>query len=158
MARGRARDVSLDAIVERLHRGDIPATVVQTGGGVATIFAGDLDRDGEAPVLAGPGWFSPGPYSGPAYASTEEFFIGPDFDRTPAHLLGLSVADERSGRFLYQAQASDGVDSLTRKIATMVSATAPAWSRHVHPQARRELTAQDWGLMRRNPRKRYRNR
>ena len=61
-------------------------------------------------------------------------------------------------RYRYAATPSDTVDTLTRRIATMVSTTAPAWSRHVGPKGHVDLTPAHWGLMRRNPRKRYRNR
>lgn len=82
---------SLDAVVAALRDASIPAYVAQTGGGIATIFAGtpvkatttdhlnEPHEYDQYPILAGPGWFE-GPGWTDGHASTAEFYIGPDDD------------------------------------------------------------------------------
>lgn len=56
----------------------IEAVVEQTGGEVATIYAGHYALDVERwPVAAGPGWFTDRSWS-QAYGSLDDFYIGPD--------------------------------------------------------------------------------
>jgi hypothetical protein len=75
-------DFSLDRVAGALNARGIAAEVDQTGGGTATLFAGErfFDRDGEPrwQVLAGPGWFEGPGMLGDAMAATEEFSVGLD--------------------------------------------------------------------------------
>lgn len=88
-----APDIDLDAIVAAIVKVGIPAYVEMTGGGVATIYAGEAHdhtetiRFGPAAgetitykrwqALAGPGWFE-GPGYTVARASRTDFYVGPD--------------------------------------------------------------------------------
>lgn len=74
--------LNLDRIVELLHaQGHTEASVEQTGGGTATIYAGPLVPHKEYPdiethaIAAGPGWFE-GPWWTNGRATSDEFFIG----------------------------------------------------------------------------------
>lgn len=76
----------LDAVVEAVTRQGIPAYVEMTGGGVATIYAGEREEvivDGlrymEHPIAAGPGWFE-GPNYTLGTATTDDFYIGRNND------------------------------------------------------------------------------
>jgi hypothetical protein len=92
-------EISMDRVCELLRARGIPAYVEQTGGGVATIYAGKLEpvqepvyrwapeggreRAGTTTVerwqaVAGPGWFEPG-WQNPR-ADLSDFSIGPDDD------------------------------------------------------------------------------
>jgi hypothetical protein len=73
-------EFSMDAVVELLReRGVANAHVEQTGGGVATIFAGptyeEPDYGTRYAVCAGPGRYGP-----PNVADTTDFYVGPDDD------------------------------------------------------------------------------
>jgi hypothetical protein len=91
--------LNLETICDMLRAKGIPAYVEQTGGGCATIYAGEsFERtepmyswaSGERevighgtetrfPALAGPGWFD-GPGWTEGRADTADFYIGPDDD------------------------------------------------------------------------------
>jgi hypothetical protein len=92
-------ELSLDAIVDLLRRGDIPAVVEQTGGGCATIQIGDLFTDAAGaeryPILCGPGWFE-GPRWKNARGDTEDLYVGPDDDGVadPVSLRGVRTEAE----------------------------------------------------------------
>lgn len=80
---------SMDAVVDALQKGGIPAYVEQTGGGCATIYAGgqhvheerypngDVDRWNRWNVAAGPGWFE-GPDWTQGTAALGEFSVSPN--------------------------------------------------------------------------------
>lgn len=74
-------EFSLDRIAGALNARGIAAEVDQTGGGTATLFAGErfFDRDGEPrwQVIAGPGYFD---QHGMALADTADFSLGLDND------------------------------------------------------------------------------
>jgi hypothetical protein len=92
--------INLGEVTEGLRKQGIPAYVEQTGGGVATIYAGEpSDReeplyvwqDGVRtqtgtqtvkrwPAVAGPGWFEGLWTDANARAQTDEFVIGLDDD------------------------------------------------------------------------------
>lgn len=71
---------SMDAVVDLVRAAGIFACVAQTGGGTATIFAGQsyIDNEGDEryPSVAGPGYYSWG--HGPNAGSLFEFVVGPD--------------------------------------------------------------------------------
>lgn len=71
--------LNLDLIVALLAEHGVAAYVEQTGGGCATVLAGEVRSDGHAVAAAGPGWFE-GPGWTHGRADTDEFFIGPDDD------------------------------------------------------------------------------
>jgi hypothetical protein len=115
--------VDLDALAVALRERGHDAMVEQTGGNVATLYAGPqaLDRRGEPrwAAAAGPGWFE-----GPAqevFADTTELYVGPDGDDTwevavPAHAstgqivtLLIAVIDDvqaQRGRFSQACEAA----------------------------------------------------
>lgn len=76
-------ELNFDSICELLRAQGIPAYVEQTGGGCATIYAGEPDRtDPDWPrfaAVAGPGWFE-GPGWTNGRGDTGEFYVGPDDD------------------------------------------------------------------------------
>lgn len=78
-----AEQLNLDEVVRILKDKGIDAYVEQTGGGTATIFAGNQFIDGYGTnryqACAGPGWFE-GPNFTEARADTSEFYVGPDDD------------------------------------------------------------------------------
>jgi hypothetical protein len=82
-------DIDMDAVVAYVEALGHRAFVEQTGGGVATIYAGrrapDTNGDLRWSAAAGPGWFE-GPGFRRPRADTCEFYIGPDDDgeATPA--------------------------------------------------------------------------
>lgn len=75
--------IDLDAVVDRMKAQGVDAYVEQTGGGVATIYAGpaytDAEGDQRWSVVAGPGWFE-GPGWHAPRADLAEFCYGPDDD------------------------------------------------------------------------------
>lgn len=92
--------IDLDAVVAELALLGIPAIVEQTGGGTATVYAGEPHDDGgdgaeRYPVAAGPGHFTgPGWTRGRAYR--EEFSVGVNDDGlTDSHYppAGATAAD-----------------------------------------------------------------
>lgn len=97
----------MDAIVTALKsRYQIPAYVEQTGGGCATIYAGEAvqicEVEGEPhynqyPVLAGPGWFEGPGFTNPR-ATTAEFYIGTyDSDDDDGYVTLADEFDDGSG-------------------------------------------------------------
>jgi hypothetical protein len=115
--------VDLDALAVALRERGHDAMVEQTGGNVATLYAGPqaLDRRGEArwAAAAGPGWFE-GPAQ-EAFADTTELYVGPDGNDTwevavPAHAstgqivtLLVAVIDDvqaQRGRFSQACEAA----------------------------------------------------
>lgn len=74
-------EIDMQAVCDDLKAMGIPAFVQQTGGGVATIYAGepytDPIDDEWYPAVAGPGWFD-GPGWIRPFANPEDFYIGPD--------------------------------------------------------------------------------
>jgi hypothetical protein len=148
---------SYDAIVKKLHGWDIPAYVEQTGGGVATIFVGPLDKEGYTPVAMGPGWFE-GPGWTDGRGSTDEFWIGPDQWAVESGLLGITDAQVRP--LEYEAKHSDTVESLAGRAATLFHRFSRVWGEHLEAEKRhKDLTPRDWGTFRlrsRSSRARYR--
>lgn len=81
-AYGNVDFVNLDRICDWLHLYGVPAYVEQTGGGCATIYAGEqIDRFGDGDlywqIAMGPGWFE-GPAWTNGHAVIGDFYIGPD--------------------------------------------------------------------------------
>jgi hypothetical protein len=86
-------ELDFDKIVALLKGKGINAYVEQTGGGTATIYAGELKARGKGAAIgaekvfdddrwdasAGPGWFA-GPGWTRGRGGTEEFYVGPDDD------------------------------------------------------------------------------
>lgn len=79
--------IDMDAVCELLSQRGVAAYVEYTGGGCATIRAGEQFTDAEGtqrwPALAGPGWFDPPmgtPGGSRAFAHPDEFYVGPDDD------------------------------------------------------------------------------
>jgi hypothetical protein len=72
---------SLDRLCDVMRAAGFPAYVEHTGGGVATIYAGEpVDEEGWGPryvVLVGPGYFEKG---GSAYVEASDGVLGPDTD------------------------------------------------------------------------------
>lgn len=72
--------IDLDAVCAELHKMGHKAYVEMTGGGVATIYAGEkfIGPDGydSYPTLGGPGWFTEPGYKR-AFAQAGDFYIGP---------------------------------------------------------------------------------
>lgn len=91
--------LNLDTICTLLRERGIPAYVEQTGGGVATIYAGEQnipDPSGEWmrwQALAGPGWFE-GPGWSNGRGHTSDFAIGPDDDGETRPLFASDDWDE----------------------------------------------------------------
>lgn len=75
--------ISLDHVVSVLRGSGVDGHVEQTGGGVATIYAGPpyIDTEGftRYPAVAGPGWFEGSGFTDPR-ADLDEFCVGPDDD------------------------------------------------------------------------------
>lgn len=68
-------ELNMDIIVGMIEQEGVSAFVAQTGGGTATLYAGEPDADGQYPVAAGPGVFG---YGEPSIADDREFGFGPD--------------------------------------------------------------------------------
>jgi hypothetical protein len=73
------KTLDLQKVCDLLKGADIPAYVEQTGGGIATIFAGKMDADDRYEAVAGPGWFD-GPGWTLPRGDTSGFSVGPDTD------------------------------------------------------------------------------
>lgn len=91
-------NLDMDKIVDLLRAGGITAYVEQTGGGCATIYAGEsyVDSHGDEryPVLAGPGWFE-GPNWTIARGDTDDFSVGLDDDgETPSDITDTEATEE----------------------------------------------------------------
>lgn len=80
--------VNMDKIAELVRAKGVPCYVEMTGGGVATIYAGEsfqghgwsnTELDTMYPVLAGPGGFN-SPEYGFSVGYLHDFYIGPDGD------------------------------------------------------------------------------
>jgi hypothetical protein len=82
------REIDMQEVVDELHRRGVHAYVEQTGGGVATIYAGpqheDEDEGMRWAALAGPGWFEGGSDGRSLFtlprADLADFYVGPDDD------------------------------------------------------------------------------
>lgn len=76
-----SREINLDTVAELVRAEGIACVAEQTGGGVATLFAGMEDPDtGRRAACAGPGWFERVErldFLDPR-ASDAEFYVGPD--------------------------------------------------------------------------------
>jgi hypothetical protein len=76
-------ELNMQQVCEILKSKGIPAYVEQTGGGCATIYAGEPAPDSHGdlryPACAGPGVFNGPGWTNPS-ATTDEFYIGPDDD------------------------------------------------------------------------------
>lgn len=87
-------EFNLDRIAGELNSRGIAAEVDHTGGGTATLYAGErfFDRDGEPrwQMSAGPGWFEEPGY-GTARADTEDFSVGRDDDEYEIALSGTAL-------------------------------------------------------------------
>jgi hypothetical protein len=101
-------EIDMDQIAAKIIAAGHYAIVEQTGGSVATIFAGrtHLDEDGVTRYqqLAGPGHYTWG--HGPNTSHTEEFGWGPD--------------DDGEGPFI-EAEAGDDEASIARKIVAVLT-------------------------------------
>jgi len=93
-------DVNMDAVVAHVRELGYHANVEQTGGGTATIYAGepvDSWYDNEDfkrhPACAGPGVYGWGRRD--SVASSEEFAVGPDGDGDFLYIRDAGQADER---------------------------------------------------------------
>lgn len=82
------RTIDLDRVAEIVRDlSEGPCYVEQTGGGCATIYAGERDLPAIEPEIdpdwtrfhaaAGPGWFE-GPYWTNPRADLDDFYLGPD--------------------------------------------------------------------------------
>jgi len=75
--------IDLDALADALRERGHDAGVEQTGGGIATLYAGrlapDRHRDPRWSAAAGPGWFEAPGFRQP-FADPTDFYIGPDGD------------------------------------------------------------------------------
>lgn len=89
--------VDMDKVCDILKERGIPAYVEQTGGGCATVYAGEpWDEEGwgkRYPALAGPGWFE-GPGWTNARGDTDDFCIGLDDDGVGEFTMAEKVWDE----------------------------------------------------------------
>lgn len=90
--------LDFDHIAQLLREDDYHAHVAQTGGGTATIYAGNVYRDDRGderyPVLIGPGYFR-GPGWTNAAGDTDECYVGPDDDgETRPWFAGVMDNDE----------------------------------------------------------------
>lgn len=105
--------LDLDKVVALLKDKGVTAYVAQTGGGTATIYAGEMfyreeervrwngdvkevvgtDRIERFPALAGPGWFD-GPGWTNGRADTSDFCVGPDDDGVSDPLFATDEWDE----------------------------------------------------------------
>jgi hypothetical protein len=75
-------ELNLTTIVRRVRRAGVHAYLAQTGGGVATIYAGPVRVEGDAEyyaVAAGPGWFEGAGWRN-GRADDAEFTVGRDND------------------------------------------------------------------------------
>lgn len=111
------RELNLDRIVEILvnqHRLD-QAYVEQTGGGVATIYAGPTRPDPEDPsarrfaAVAGPGSYGWGHRA--SVASLDEFYVGPDdqgeADAIDVATVGAVTEEQVAALIAAQARRAD---------------------------------------------------
>lgn len=108
--------VSMDEIVEHLtRRHGIFAYVEQTGGGIATIYAGrytasteDSDLrgyDGHWDAVAGPGWFA-GPAWTKGTGNLADFYIGPDDDGENVDAIYTTNPEEDTARSIADRMAT----------------------------------------------------
>lgn len=85
--------VSLNEIASYLRARGVSATVEQTGGGVATLYAGALRGDYYG-IAAGPGFFAGPGFSAP-FAHTSEFGFGPDGSEDSEFVTEPNTTDAR---------------------------------------------------------------
>lgn len=89
-------EFNLDRVAGELNSRGIAAEVDQTGGGTATLFAGErfFDNDGEPRwmIMAGPGYFDE---HGVAFTDTTEFAVSKDDGGTDTDVVDLGdLADQ----------------------------------------------------------------
>lgn len=108
--------LNLDTVVTLVCAAGVPARVLQTGGGVATVYAGRsrIDADGcdHYTVAAGPGT-----YGGLRTASTADldgFCVGPDTDDEDAPVRYLTAAEVTGSPEEYAAAV---IVETTRQVA-----------------------------------------
>lgn len=104
--------IDMQRICDLLNTQGITAYVEQTGGGTATIYAGEsfTDKHGDPrhPVLAGPGWFD-GPAWTQPHGDPTDFYIGPD-DDGESDISEIEVAPT-----VTEEQAAERIADLIRK-------------------------------------------
>ena len=102
--------LDLDEIARLIRLAGIPAYVEQTGGGCATLYAGEPRETDDLPVypaVAGPGWFE-GPGNTKARAHRDEFSAGTDENAPDGGRVALPVAD------LDERQIADALVTLAK--------------------------------------------
>lgn len=100
----------LNRIVKLLdtQRG-IKSYTEQTGGGIATIYVGEVDDDGTPELMAGPGQFTSSTDTDPL-GDTDDFYISPDCDSP----------DHDDPELNYTAKPDDTEEDLTNHIAEIL--------------------------------------
>jgi len=128
-----ARTFSLDAVADLIRRAGFPATVEQTGGGCATLYAGRRCEDEygneTADVVVGPGWFTSGGFGGGAGATFvrlgEPMPPSAPFSGAMADDVECCVADRDGDVLLYAADVKRSADVAGQMAAVAISALDP---------------------------------
>lgn len=152
----RPSRIDMDRVVWHVEQGGVKAYVEQTGGGCATIYAGDLDEwpdqygDKRYAVAAGPGWFE-GPGWIRPYGDATDFHIGPDDDgrlpavmpeeRTHPQAVAALVLEAVRGVEARRQRVRDAVDEAAGAFWTTLAAQFPEVEKaDFPPDATAELT------------------
>lgn len=121
------RTFSLDTVAALIRDAGFPATVEQTGGGCATLYAGrrgeDENGNESADVIVGPGWFTSGGFGGGAGATFDPAarcapFTGATADDVECALAGrdgdvvLYAEDVKRGASIPHALAAVAISML----------------------------------------------
>lgn len=69
--------IDLDEIARVLTADGMPAEAYRSGGTCATVGVGQMNAEGDYPILIGPGWVALEDSRERYYATAEELFVGP---------------------------------------------------------------------------------
>lgn len=109
-------ELNLDFIAELVAKMGVPAEVHMTGGGVATLFAGEPDDNGYYPAVLGPGTYS-AKAAGHSTIDLVESFLGLDGDEDAyIDVASWGASSEEDVAKIVVAQAKAGAGSRPRLV------------------------------------------
>lgn len=113
------RIIDLNVVCDHLHARGVAAYVEYTGGGCATIYAGEqyLDEEGERryQAVAGPGYWHFGGVI--PVAPTNDFYIGPDDDGESEFVGDGEIACDRTISVLPTVTSAEVADLIAQQVA-----------------------------------------
>lgn len=81
--------IDLHLIARALTADGMPAEAYRSGGSCATVGVGQMNTEGDYPVLIGPGWVALEDGWERHYATAEELFVGPGDEFSPVPVVTI---------------------------------------------------------------------